>query len=78
VRVLRSPSGIVEAESAENGVLLAGEVSADVSSLLLSMDEAGYGARGKGIVIKHRFFFRYILIYINNIMFVVPFLFNYQ
>jgi hypothetical protein len=53
VGMLRPPSRVIEAKSAEDGVLLTGEVSADVGGFFLAMDEAGDCTGHKWVLVEH-------------------------
>ena len=53
VGMLRPPSRVIEAKSAEDGVLLAGEVGADVGGFFLAMDKTCDCAGYKGVLVKH-------------------------
>lgn len=60
MRMLRSPSDIIEAIAAKHGVLLARKISTDMGRPFFSMDGAGDSPGCKGSIIKHRFLSIYI------------------
>ena len=49
--MLAPPSRVVEAEIAEESVLLAGQLGADMGGFLLAMDEAGHRTRQERILV---------------------------